>query len=108
MKATHKKYFDKHPKVKKFYFTTDGMAFQRENPAIQHQLNLTKSADDVEVVNRPKESKDKTPQQKAQATKLTNKLEELNNSLLEAQGDEQRQAIENEIKETEQKLEKLK
>ncbi len=108
MEAKHKKYFDNHPKVKKFYFTTDGMGFQRQNPAIQHQLVLNGEAGDVEEVNRPKESKGLSKAQKGQQTKLTNKLQELEESLLDAQGDEQRQEIEKEIEDTKQKLENIK
>ncbi|WP_053404994.1 hypothetical protein [Persicobacter sp. CCB-QB2] len=106
MNDKQKKYFEAHPTVKKFYFTSDGMAFQRENPAIQHQKNIDKKKE-IQTVKRPQEAKGLTAAQKGQQTKLTKKLEELRASLLDAPGQQERDAIQEQINETEQKLENL-
>lgn len=53
-----KEVFDSNPELKKGHQTTDGQVFESENNAVQHQLLLTKRAEDVEEVY-PAESKSK-------------------------------------------------
>lgn len=51
MNTNEKSYFDNHPSVETFYFTSDGYAFYNENDAVNHAAKL--GDDEVLKVDKP-------------------------------------------------------
>ena len=84
MKANHKKYFDCHPKVKEFHFTTDGLAFKNKGNAESHQKTLTGKITGVETVKR-NEKVEKEEDVEKEFSEMN--LEELSALLTKAQQD---------------------
>jgi uncharacterized alpha-E superfamily protein len=103
MKEKHKKYFDAHPKVDIFYFTTDGLAFQDKSPAESHQISLTGKVADLETVSR---STGVPVNDQPTQTQLQERLEELQKAFDDAdKEDEDRlQQLIDEIEEVKKQL----
>lgn len=77
-------YMQSHPEVKVFYFTTDGLAFTSEGQAEQHQMGLTNSSSDVEVVERAPQ----LPDEDEAFVQLMEKIEKERAKMLDLEGDE--------------------
>lgn len=105
MKEKHKKYFDAHPKVDTFYFTTDGLAFKEKSPAESHQISLTGKVADLETVSRTTgEPVNDQPTQE----QLQQRLEELQEAFDNAdkEDEDKLQQLIDEIEEVKEKLNK--
>lgn len=72
MDAKYKKYFKAHPKVDKFYFTSDGLAFTNADEANNHQATIkgnkvavvTQCRKDIEPAKTDEPRENKTPKTK--------------------------------------------
>ena len=99
------KYFDAHPKVNKFYFTTDGLAFTNENAARNHQKSKNGKPGDIETVKRG----DKKANENAGAIeKLEAEIKDFQELLLDTTNVKDKAGIEENIKKLKDEIIKLK
>lgn len=99
------KYFKAHPKVDKFFFTTDGQAFFKENDARNHQKSLTGKPGDVKVAKRG----EKRANENAEEIKgLEEKVKSFQELLLDAKDPKEKAGIEENIKKLRDEIAKLK
>ncbi|BDD10870.1 hypothetical protein FUAX_40860 (plasmid) [Fulvitalea axinellae] len=106
MEERHKEYFDAHPDVKRFHFTTDGMAFAKPNDARNHQLTLTGKPGEVETVDRPDPAADGLEAERIEA--LERDIAWGKEKLLEDLDEDTRAEREASLKKDEEELAKLK
>ena len=105
MDAKYKKYFDHHPGVDTFWFTTDGLAFANENKAKNHQKTLTGKTGDVKPVKREAKANPETTEKKAE---LEARLKNFQEVLLDTTDAKSKAEIEEKIKNLKGEIAKLK
>jgi hypothetical protein len=110
MKANHKNYFDCHPDVNTFFFTTDGLAFRNKGVASGHQRSLTGKTADVETVKRevPKKVKDEKDEKAEKLKAVQDELAKAKEDILNEEDEKKKEALELRIVKLEVEIENLK
>lgn len=108
MKANHKKYFDCHPDVNVFHFTTDGLAFREKGKAASHQKDLTGKPEQVETVKRGEKVEKPEPSKEEKLKTLNEELDKLNTALADAKDKKEKEELEEKIVKVEVEIENLK